>query len=395
MKGPSPGAHWDSHSYRQWEKDYREWYNKYCKEYDPHTPMHRRGSRDRDRDRDRMSPLHRGYSPQGRERRGPHFPPSSSSGSKTSTKVLKSKKVKRKKTGEEGESSHQSVDRGDATPVRDEPMDDIPPLSKTPPMSSKSSATAATKVPSSKSNAASKAPAKSLVKTDKTKKEKVVKAKVKAKPDGNKVKVEKVKKKPVEAGVVKKKEPSAATAKPLKAKTKSEDGSYPATLKKDKAKSTVTKPTLIRTPPQSTQSLPLPHLPLHDSHRSSHDGRGRREVPPGEGLLPLPHANRHPVHHRPLSPLDGHKRVVEESRSLLGPPPGKLRRIDGPGLGGDMSPHSHGSHQPQMQRVVSPSDRPGPLSVSVGREMGRGDGDRGSIRPLMDLQASYSYIIAK
>ncbi len=346
-----------------------------------------------------MSPLSRDYSPQGRGRRGrdergapPHHPPSSSSsGTKSSTKVLKAKKVKKKKAGEEPEPSHQSVDRGDATPVRDEPMDEIPSLVKTSPISSKPPVGAATtKAPASKSTAASVKPStKSTSKTqsDKTKKEKGQKVKAKVKTEGVKVKSDKVKKK-TEAVVPKKKDSSSSSssvAKPLKTiKPKTEDAPKSTTPKKEKSKSSAVRPALLKTPPLSSQSLPLHHpSSLHDGPRPGHDMRGRRDLPQSGGLLPIPHQHGLPLLHRPPSPVDGRRRMGEEGRSLLGPPPGKLRRIDG---GGDVISHSHMSHQPPLHRLPPSSDRPGLLPLPGSREMGRGDSDRGSIRPLMDLQ---------
>ena len=137
-----------------------DWYNKVYKDHDnQHPSLHHRGRGKRDRERDRMSPLTRDYSPhkrgrRGREERGatPHHPPSSSSsGTKSSTKVFKTKKVKNKKRVEEPEPSHHSADSGDATPVRDELMDEIPSINKTPPISSKpASGSGVGKAPSSK-----------------------------------------------------------------------------------------------------------------------------------------------------------------------------------------------------------------------------------------------------
>ena len=159
LMGPSPGGHdrWERERYRQWEKEYTDWYD------NQHPSLHHRGRGSRDRERDSMSPLPRDYSPQGRGRRGreergapPHHPPSSSSGTKSSTKVLKTKKVKKKKPGEDPEPSHHSADGGDATPVRDEPMDEIPSINKTPPSSSKpASGSGVGKAPTSKSAKAS------------------------------------------------------------------------------------------------------------------------------------------------------------------------------------------------------------------------------------------------
>ncbi|CAB1441527.1 unnamed protein product [Pleuronectes platessa] len=134
LKGPSPGGHdrWERERYRQWEKEYTDLYNKYCKDYDnQHPSLHHRGRGSRDRERDRMSRLPRDYSPQGRGKRGrdergapPQHPPSSSSsGTKSSTKVLKTKKVNKKRSREESEPSYHSADSDCGTPLRDEPME--------------------------------------------------------------------------------------------------------------------------------------------------------------------------------------------------------------------------------------------------------------------------------
>lgn len=349
-----------------------------------------------------MSPLSRDYSPQGRGRRGreergapPHHPPSSSSsGTKSSTKVLKTKKVKKKKTGDEPEQSHQSVDRGDATPVRDEPMDELPSPIKTPPISSKSQAgTASSKPPASKSTAApikpsTKSSNTSKTQSDKTKKEKNQKVKAKVKTEGVKAKTDKVKKKTGEPVVTKKKDSSSSSvAKPLlkTSKAKPEDAPNSATPKKEKGKSSGVRPALLRTPPLTSQNMPLHHPSLHDGPRPSHDMRGRRDVPQSGGLLPFPHQHGLSLLPSPSS-LDNRRRMGEEGRSLLGPPPGKLRRIDGLGVGGDVIPHSHMSHQPLLHRLPHSSDRPGLLPLPGSHDMGRGDPDRGSIRPLIDLQ---------
>lgn len=82
----------------------------------------------------------------------------------------------------------------------------------------------------------------------------------------------------------------------------------------------------------------------------------------------------------------------EEGRSLLGPPPGKLRRLDGLGGGSDIISHSHMSHQPPLHRLPPSSDRPGLLPLPGTREMGRGEADRGPIRPLMDLQLGRMHV---
>lgn len=404
MKTSSPGGHdrWERERYRQW--DCPDWY---YKDYDnSHPSLHHRGRSSRDRERDRMSPLSRDYSPQGRGRRGreergapPHHPPPSSSSGTKSSKLLKTKKIKKKKTGEEPEPSHQSVDRGDATPVRDEPMDEIPSLTKTPPVSSKPPvSTASTKAPASKSTVAPVKPStKSTSKSqsDKIKKEKGQKVKAKVKTEGVKLKCEKVKKKTGEGVVTKKKDSlsSSSVAKLLKTvKAKPEDAPNSMTSKKDKSKTSAVKPALLKTPPLPSQNLPLPHPSLHDGPRPGQDIRGRRDLPQSGGLLPVPHQHGLPPFHRPPSPVDSRRRMGEEGRSLLGPPPGKLRRIDGLIGGPDVISHSHMSHQHLIHRIQPPSDRPGLLPLPGSREMGRGDTDRGSIRPLMDLQVGLMFV---
>lgn len=403
MKGPSPGGHdrWERERFRQWEKEYEDWYNKYYKDYDgQHPPVRHRGHGSRDRERERVSPLARDYSPQGRGRRGreerggpPHHPPSSSSGTKSSNKILKTKKVKKRKPGEEPEQSQQSMDRGDATPVRDEPMDDVPAHTKTPPITSRPLVgVAPSKPPVSKNSTTPVKPStKSTSKTqsDKTKKERSTKVKAKVKTEGPKVKTDKVKKKTGEVVVIKK-ESSSSAAKPLKTiKSKPEDGPNSTTPKKEKSKSSTVRPALRKTPPLSSHNLPLPTPSLHDGPRSSHDMRGRRDLPHSGGL---PHPHGLPLLHRPQSPGESRRRMGEEGRSLLGPPPGKLRRLDG--IGVDVISHSHLPHQNPLHRLPLLSDRPGPLPLPVSRDLGRGDVDRGSIRPLMDFQVGLFYQIS-
>lgn len=407
LKGLSPGGHerWERESYRQWEKEYTDWYNKYYKDYDQHPSVHHRGrgSRDRDRDRERererLSPLSRDYSPQGRARRGredrsvqPHHPPSSSStAAKSSSKALKTKKIKKKKSGEELEPSHQAVDRGDATPVRDEPMDEIPSPIKTPPVSSKPQAgTTTNKASASKSSAApSKSSTKSVSKsqTDKTQKEKSQKLKAKVKTEVVKAKSDKVKKKTGDVAVTKKKDSSSSTAsKPLKTvKAKTEDPPSSTAPKKERSKTSTVRPALLKTPPLPPHNPPMHLPPLHDGLRPSHDLLGRREFPQGTGLLPLPHQHGIPLLPLPTS-LDGRRRMVDDGRSLLGPPPGKLRRLDGLVVGGDVLSHPHMPHQPLLHRLPHPTERPGLLSLPLSRDMSRGNIDRGVIRPLLDPQ---------
>lgn len=405
MKGLSPGGHerWERESYRQWEKEYTDWYNKYYKDYDQHPSVHHRGrgsrDRDRDRDRERLSPLSRDYSPQGRGRRGredrsvqPHHPSSSSStAAKSSSKALKTKKMKKKKSGDELEPSHQAVDRGDATPVRDEPMDEIPSPMKTPPVSSKSQAGATTnKASASKSAAApSKSSTKSASKSqaDKAQKEKSQKLKAKVKTEVVKAKSDKVKKKTAETSVTKKKDSSSSTtAKPLKTvKAKTEDAPSSTAPRKERSKTSAVRPALLKTPPMPAHNSLLHLPPLHDSLRPSHDLLGRRDFPPGTGLLPLPHQHGLPLLPLPTS-MDGRRRMLDDGRSLLGPPPGKLRRLDGLVAGDDVLSHPHMSHQPLLHRLPHPSERPGLLSLPLGRDLSRGNVDRGAIRPLLDPQ---------
>lgn len=300
--------------------------------------------------------------------------------------------MKKKKSGDEPESSHQSADRGDATPVRDEPMDEIPTPNKTPPVSSKpSSSSAVPKASSSKSASSqikSTTKATSKSQSDKMKKEKVQKVKAKVKTESVKPKSDKVKKKTGDAVAIKKKESSSSSssgAKSVKASNTTPDDNLNATTpKKDKSKNSTVRPALLKTPPLPSQNLPLPHHSGHDGSRLGHDMRGRRDLPPGGGLLPMMHQHGLPLIHRPSSPVDSRRRMGEESRSLLGTPPRKLRRIDG--LGGDVLSHPHLSHQPPIHRLPISSDRPGLLPIPGTRDMGRGDTDRGNIRPLMDLQ---------
>lgn len=391
LKGASPGSHdrWERERYRQLEKEYTDWYNNYYKDYDgKHPVLHHRG-RSRDRERDKLSSSSRDYSPQGKRKRGKkerdgaphHLPSSAASGTKSSSKILKSKKIKKKKAREEPEASQQSLDKGDVTPVRDEPMDEISP-NKTPPVSSRQSGgTQAPKASASKGTAAPAKPTTKLTskaQLDKTKKEKGQKAKAKLKTEAVKVKNDKLKKKTGEAVLTKKKDSSISSSvtKSVKTiKTKPDDSSNSTTPKKDKSKSSTMRSTLIKTPPASSHNLPPPH-PFHDGPRSSHDIQGRRDFSKGDGHIPP--LNR--LLPRPPSPIDSWRRTGEECRPLLGPPPEKLRRIDG--LDGDASFYMH-LHQPPLRRLPHPF-----LSFPGPHELGRGDIDRGAIRPLMDIQVS-------
>ncbi|MEQ2211289.1 hypothetical protein XENOCAPTIV_021235, partial [Xenoophorus captivus] len=386
LKGHSPANHdrWERERYRQWEKEYADWYNKYYKDFDnQHPPVHHRGHGSRDGEREKISASSRDYSPQGRGRRGkeersgpPHNPPStSSSGAKSSTKILKSKKIKKKKPGEEQEQSRQSLDRGDATPVRDEPMDEISSNTKTPPISSRPLPSGGAATP--KGTAAPAKPAtKSTSKTqaDKMKKEKLPKVKAKVKTQVIKTKSEKVKKMPGE-GVTTTKDSSTTSSavKPIKTiKTKADDASNSSVPKKEKPKSSTVRP-VIKTPPTSSQNQPLPHHSLLEGPRSSHDSQSRRDPSKSAGLLPLHRPSLLP---RPPSPIDSRRRMGEDSRTLLGPPE-KLRRIDG---GGAIF-HSH-LHPSPFHRLPHPADRPGLLHLPGTRELGRIDSDRG---PLVDV----------
>lgn len=291
--------------------------------------------------------------------------------------------MKKKKPGEEQESSQQSIDRGDATPVRDEPMDEVPSPVKTPPVSSRPQAGDTTKSPASKSSSATKPSTKSTSKpqSDKNRKEKNQKVKAKVKTEGVKSKSDKIKKKNGDGVMNKKDSLSSSTAsKPLKTlKVKQEDATKSTNPKKEKSKSSTARPGLLKTPPLSSQNLPLHHPSVHDGLQPSHDIRGRRDLPQSGGLLPLPSQHGHEL----ASPLDSRRRMGEDSRSLLGSPPGKLRRTDN--LGGDLMSHPHMSHQPLLNRLPH-FERPGLLPLPGSREMGRGDLDRGPIRPLIDLQ---------
>lgn len=288
--------------------------------------------------------------------------------------------MKKKKPGEELESSQQSIDRGDATPVRDEPMDEVPSPVKTPPVSSKPQAGDATKSPASKStSAATKPSAKSASKpqSDRSRKEKNPKAK--ARTECVKSKSDKMKKKNGDGGINKKDSLSSSASKPPKTtKGKSEDAAKSTNPKKEKSKSSSTRPGLLKTPPLSSQNPPLHHPSVHDGLQPGHDPRGRRDLPQGGGLLPLPTQHGHAL----APPLDSRRRMGEDSRSLLGSPPGKLRRTDN--LGGELMPHPHMCHQPLLSRLPH-FERPGLLPLPGSREMGR-DVDRGAIRPLIDLQ---------
>ena len=238
-------------------------------------------------------------------------------------------------------------------------------------------------------------------------KEKAQKVKPKVKTKVVKAKKDKVQTKTQEAVVIKEKDPSSSTssvAKPVKTiKANPEDNFNSTTPKKEKSKSSTVRPPLLKTPPLSSQTLPLPHPSLHDGPRLSHDIRARRDLPPGSGLLPISHQHGLPLIHQPPSPLDGGRRMGEEGRSLLGPPPGKLRRmgeegrsllglppgklrrIDGLGGCSDALPQSHMSHQPPFHRLQLSSDRPGLPPLTGSHEMIQGDADRRTIRPLIDL----------
>ncbi|XP_037545647.1 E3 ubiquitin-protein ligase RBBP6 isoform X2 [Nematolebias whitei] len=392
LKGASPGSHdrWERERYRQMEKEYTDWYNNYYKDYDgKHPVLHHRG---RSRERDKMSSSSRDYSPQGKGKRGKkerdgaphHLPSSAASGTKSSSKILKSKKIKKKKAREEPQASQQSLDTGDVTPVRDEPMDELSP-NKTPPVSSRhSGGTQAPKASASKGTAAPAKPTTKLTskaQLDKTKKEKGLKVKAKLKTEAVKVKSDKLKKKTGEAVLTKKKDSSMSSSvtKSLKTvKTKPDDTSNSTTPKKDKSKSSTMRPALIKPPSASSHNLPPPH-PFHDGPRSSHDIQGRRDFSKGDGHLPP--LNR--LLPRPPSPIDSWRRIGEECRPLLGPPPEKLRRLDGLDGGGDAPFYMH-LHQPPLRRLPHPADRPF-LSFPGPHELGRGEIDRGAIRPL-DIQ---------
>ncbi|KAJ3614340.1 hypothetical protein NHX12_017914 [Muraenolepis orangiensis] len=370
-RDPSPGTHerWERDGYRQWERNYRDYY-KYYRDCDGQQPaLHDRPRGSRDRERDRLSPPPRDYSPHGKSRRGrdadrgaPSLPQpsSSSSGSKTSGKTSKSKKVKKKKSVDEAEASHQSTDRGDATPVRDEPMDGAPSLTKTP--ASAKSTPAAKTVTAKSSSAAGKTPTKSgKTQSEKSKKDKTSKVKVKVKAESAKVKSEKPKKLVADGALAKKKEASSSAAVPSK--------------------------------PSRATKAPLPEESITpaDTPRPAHEVHGGRDLLKSAGLRPLPmqHGLQMMAHH-PSLPMDKRRRPGEERPPFPGLPPGKLRRIGGPlpVMGGDRLPPPQ-IIVPAHLRVPPPMDRPGSLPTTTA---GRGDvgqrdaATRGDIRPLMDLQ---------
>ncbi|XP_028314743.1 E3 ubiquitin-protein ligase RBBP6-like isoform X1 [Gouania willdenowi] len=412
LKGQSPGSQdrWDRERYRQWEKEYADWYNKYYKDYDnQQSSMHHKGHSSRDKERDRMSPLPRNYSVHERARRRddradrgdktdrravpPPPPSSSSSTTKSSNKILKTKKLKKRKA-DEPESSQQSMNRGDATPVRDEPMDELPSQNKKSSSASKASGnTAASKAAPSKSSAtAAKTSTKSVSKaqSDKAKKEKSSKGKTKAKVDGLKLKNDKMKKKTGETFNTKKESSSssAAATKSLKPnKHKSEDAPNSTTPRKEKNSISSARHSRVKTPPLAAHSLPPPHPPLHDGSRTGQDTRVRRDYPQGGGFHSLPPSNQHGLQlvHHPPSPAESRRRMGEESRTSRGLPPGKLRRVDGSVMESEANSHSQAPNHPHFHRVP-PSDRPGNPPLPGSRELNRSDPNRIPIEALMNIE---------
>ncbi|XP_047195746.1 E3 ubiquitin-protein ligase RBBP6-like [Hippoglossus stenolepis] len=202
-----------------------------------------------------------------------------------------------------------------------------PSINKTPPVSSKpASGSGVAKAPTSKSPAAPAKPSNKTVsktQSDNTRKEKAQKVKPKVKTEAVKEKNDKVNQKTPEAVVIKKKDSSSSSsssvAKPVKTiKANPEDNFNSTTPKKEKSKSSTVRPPLLKTPPLSSQTLPLPHPSLPDGPRLSHDIRGRRDLPPGSGLLPMPPAQRRIKLNRYLG-RKGSTETSASDRAPLGP----------------------------------------------------------------------------
>ncbi|XP_035006437.2 uncharacterized protein LOC118103513 [Hippoglossus stenolepis] len=118
-------------------------------------------------------------------------------------------------------------------------------------------------------------------------------------------------------------------------------------------------------------------------------GKRRRMGEEGRSLLGPPPAKRRRMGEDGrfllVPPPSKRRRMGEEGRSIVGPPPAKRRRIDGLEIGSDVLPHSHMSHQPPLHRLQLSSDKPGLLPLPGSLEMIQGDADRGTITPLKDL----------
>ncbi|XP_034444021.1 E3 ubiquitin-protein ligase RBBP6-like [Hippoglossus hippoglossus] len=198
-----------------------------------------------------------------------------------------------------------------------------PSINKTPPVSSKpASGSGVAKAPTSKSPAAPAKPSNKTVsktQSDNTRKEKAQKVKPKVKTEAVKEKNDKVNQNTPEAVIIKKKDSSSSVAKPIKTiKANPEDNFNSTTPKKEKSKSSTVRPPLLKTPPLSSQTLPLPHPSLPDGPRLSHDIRGRRDLPSGSGLLPMPPAQRRIKLNRYLG-RKGSTETSASDRAPLGP----------------------------------------------------------------------------
>ncbi|XP_028304292.1 E3 ubiquitin-protein ligase RBBP6-like isoform X2 [Gouania willdenowi] len=75
----------------------------------------------------------------------------------------------------------------------------------------------------------------------------------------------------------------------------------------------------------------------------------------------------------------------EENRTSRGPPPGKLRRVDGPGMESEANSHSQAPHHPHFHRVP-PSDRPGNPPLPGSQELNRCDPHHIPIEALMNIE---------
>ncbi|XP_028314945.1 E3 ubiquitin-protein ligase RBBP6-like [Gouania willdenowi] len=360
-KGQSSGSQnrWDRERYRQREKNYAD--STYFNDYDNQQPSkYHTGHSSRDKERDRMSSLPRNYSVHESARRrdnrtdrraAPPPPPSSSSfTTKSSYEIPKTNKGKKRK-----------ADEPESSPVRDEPMDELPSQNKKSSSASKASgSTAASKAAPSKSSAtAAKTSTKCVSKdqTDKAKTEKSSIEKTKTEVDGLKLKSDEMR--------------------------RSEDAPNSTTPRKEKNNSSRARHSPVKAPPQAAHSLRPPHPPLDDGHHT----RIRRDDPQGGGFHSLPPSNQNGLRlvHRPPSPAESRRRMREESWTSRGPPLGKMRRVDGPGMESGANSHSQAPRHPHFHRVP-PSDRPGNRPLSGSRELNRSDPNRIPTEALMNTE---------
>uniref|UniRef100_A0A8C5H583 Serine/arginine repetitive matrix protein 2-like n=1 Tax=Gouania willdenowi TaxID=441366 RepID=A0A8C5H583_GOUWI len=360
-KGQSSGSQnrWDRERYQQREKNYAD--STYFNDYDNQQPSkYHTGHSSRDKERDRMSSLPRNDSvhesarrrDNRTDRRAAPPPPRSSSSftTKSSYEIPKTNKGKKRK-----------ADEPESSPVRDEPMDELPSQNKKSSSASKASgSTAASKAAPSKSSAtAAKTSTKCVSKdqSDKAKTEKSSIEKTKTEVDGLKLKSDEMR--------------------------RSEDAPNSTTPRKEKNNSSRARHSPVKAPPQAAHSLRPPHPPLDDGHHT----RIRRDDPQGGGFHSLPPSNQHGLRlvHRPPSPAESRRRMREESWTSRGPPPGKMRRVDGPGMESGANSHSQAPRHPHFHRVP-PSDRPGNRPLSGSRELNRSDPNRIPTEALMNTE---------